>query len=385
MPLLGIIAEIFCETKNFHPPSAQRSGAQSLQTHITKSDFLYIGSKHGIEKSLISHAGIPFKAISTGKLRRYFSFKNFIDFFKIPIGIIQAFFIIKKFKPDLIFSKGGYVAFPVVYAGHLLKKKIILHESDVIPGLANKMAAKYAHKILLTYEESIKYFPNNKKIIVTGNPIRTSILEGSAQEGYKYTGFTDKKPVLLVIGGSQGAEKINKLIYDNLDEFLKYAQIVHICGKGKQRELSERKAVAERSEGLRRPIKIKLFAKQIPYYKQYEYLDKELKNIFKITSLAISRAGANVLSELHQLHIPSILIPLSLKASRGDQIENALVFEKNHGSITLLEDETLNEKLKDTVMGLLQNPETLSEMKKNLEKSAPENPSKKITEIMLKS
>ena len=328
-----------------------------------KHDLLYIGSRTGIEKKLISDIKVPYKGIFTGKLRRYFSLQNILDFFKVPIGVVQAFFIIKKFNPDIVFSKGGFVAFPVVYAASILKKKIIIHESDLIPGLANKMMAKYADKILITFKETREYFKSDhklsKKVVVTGNPIRKSILKGSSEKGLKFTDFTKEKPVLLVMGGSQGAAKINDLVFDNLDKLLEITQIVHLCGKGKIKKI-EKKG-----------------------YKQYEYLDKNLKNVYKITDLVVSRAGANSINEFLHLNLPSILIPLSLKASRGDQIKNAIAFEKGNGSITLLEEDASNDRFFELIKGLITNPDKLKKMSENLKKMLPEDPTTKIVNIIL--
>ena len=270
---------------------------------------LYIGSTNGVSKSLVSKYGIKFKGVYCGKFRRYFSLQNFIDIFKVPIGIIQAYKALRSFKADIVFSKGGYVSLPVVLAAAKLKIPVVLHESDVVPGLANKIMAKFSKKICISFEETKKYFNKYyKKIIFTGNPVRTSILKGSTAKGLKFTGFNKNKPVILVIGGSQGARQINNLVRASLDELLKKFQIVHIRGKGNL-------DISIKKKG----------------YKQFEYLNEEMKDVYAIADLIISRGGANSLAEIANLKKKAVIIPLGTSASRGDQIENAKVFANKIG------------------------------------------------------
>ena len=185
-------------------------------------ELLYIGSKKGMEKKMVEKAGINYKGVSSGKLRRYFSFKNFSDAFKVPLGFFQARKILKKFGADVLFSKGGFVTVPVVIAARTLKIPIILHESDINPGLANRISAKYTSKICVSYEESEKFFNKySKKIVYTGNPIRESIMSGDKDRAYKFTGLDRHRPVLLIMGGSQGAKQINDLVRASLPELLK--------------------------------------------------------------------------------------------------------------------------------------------------------------------
>ena len=280
---------------------------------LTKSkqeiEILYIGSKNGVSESLVSKCGINFKGIHCGKLRRYFSLQNLLDIFKVPIGIAEAYKCLKTFKPDIVFSKGGYVSFPVVLAAAKLNIPVILHESDVVPGLANKIMAKFSKKICVSFEETKKYFHDHAdKIVVTGNPVRKEVLKGGIQKGYKLTGFKRTKAVLLVIGGSQGARQINDLIRASLDELLKKFQIVHIRGKGNL------------------DISIKKNG-----YKQFEYLHEEMKDVYAISDLIVSRGGANSLFEIANLKKKAVIIPLATDASRGDQIENAKVFANKIG------------------------------------------------------
>lgn len=287
-------------------------------------DIYYIGSNDGIEKQLISEIKIPFFSIANGKLRRYFSWQNFIDPFKIFFGILQAFFLCLKLKPNVIFSKGGFVSFPVVVAGWLCKIPVIVHESDLTPGLANKLAFPFAKKICITFPETIKYFQDKAKVVITGTPIRSEFLLGSAEEGRKMCHFSADKKTILVYGGSLGSETINKAVRELLPDILEKFQIVHVCGKNK--------------------IAVNYV---YPEYCQFEYLTTEFPNIMALADLVISRSGANSIYELLILQKPHILIPLGKRASRGDQIENAkhfaalgfsqIIFEEELTKLNLLE------------------------------------------------
>lgn len=282
---------------------------EGLKAKRKKLEILYIGSKDGIEKKLVEKESIDFKAIACGKLRRYFSWENFLDVLKVPIGIWQAAMIMRKFRPEFVFSKGGYVGLPVTVAASLLGVAVIVHESDVIPGLANKIAFRYADKICLSFEESkdyIKTYPS--KVVVTGNPVREKIGEGSQEAGYKFTGLDKHRPVILVMGGSLGAVQINELVTISLDELLKKFQVVHLRGRGN--------------------LDISLKKKG---YKQYEYLDEQMADVYAMADLIISRGGANSLAEIAFLGKKALIIPLGKAGSRGDQIENALVCCRKYG------------------------------------------------------
>ncbi|TGY43754.1 undecaprenyldiphospho-muramoylpentapeptide beta-N-acetylglucosaminyltransferase [Clostridium sartagoforme] len=283
----------------------------------------YIGSKDGIEKEIINDAKIPYFEISSGKLRRYFDMKNFTDPFKVMKGVIEANKILKREKPNVIFSKGGFVAVPVVIAASMRKIPVVSHESDLTPGLANKISSPFCDKLCVTFRESLKYVKDNKGVL-TGTPIREEILRGNSLKGKELCGFKDNKEILLVIGGSLGAKSINDAVRKNLKELLKNFNIIHICGKGNL------------YEGLL----------NINGYKQFDYVKEELPNLLKASDLIISRAGANVIFELLALKKPTLLIPLSKKISRGDQILNANSFEKEGFSLVLDEDEMMEDNKK---------------------------------------
>ena len=279
----------------------------------------YIGSKMGIEKSLITQLKIPYEGISTGKLRRYFSWQNFVDPFKIIVGIFQALKILFKLKPSVVFSKGGFVAFPVVVAAWLLRVSVIAHESDITPGLANKLSFPFCKKVCLTFSAAIKYFKNKDKIVLTGTPIRASLFNGDKQRAMEMCQFKSEKPVLMVIGGGQGSKNINSIVRVNLNELLETFNIVHLCGKAK---------VSKEHDF-------------VSGYRQFEYVSDGMADLYSLADIVISRSGANSVYEILALKKPHIFIPLPLSVSRGDQIHNARYFEKL-GVSKVLNDETLS-------------------------------------------
>lgn len=281
----------------------------------------YIGSYNGIEKGLIKSQGIPYYGISSGKLRRYFDPKNFSDPFKVMKGFFQAKSLLKKIKPDIVFSKGGFVSVPVIFAAKMLRIPAIIHESDLTPGLANKLAIPAASKVCCNFPETMKYLPEGKAVL-TGSPIREELLRGSRLAALDFCHFSAQKPVLLIIGGSIGSVFINNAVRGSLDQLLEQFQIIHLCGKGNLDPALKEK------EG----------------YAQYEYISENLADLFAAADLVISRAGANSICELLALHKPNILIPLSAKASRGDQILNARSFERQ-GFSYVIEEETLTPKV----------------------------------------
>ncbi|MFN8671899.1 MAG: undecaprenyldiphospho-muramoylpentapeptide beta-N-acetylglucosaminyltransferase [Candidatus Sericytochromatia bacterium] len=281
----------------------------------------YIGSVDGIEKNIVEEAKISYHTISSGKLRRYFSIQNFKDPFKVIKGISDANALIKKLKPDVIFSKGGFVTAPVIIAGSLNKIPVIIHESDYTPGLANKISIPFAKKVCVSFPETLKHIPPEKGIY-TGAPIRKEIILGSKEKGLEFCNFSNEKPVLLVMGGSLGSQVLNKNIRGILKRIIDKFQIIHICGKG----LKDDSLI------------------NIENYKQFEFVGKELADLFACTDLFVSRAGSNAIFEFLALKKPNLLIPLSKKASRGDQILNAKSFEKQ-GFSKVLYEEDLDEDL----------------------------------------
>ena len=298
----------------------------------------YMGSYNGIEKSLIEEIGISYTGISSGKLRRYFSMQNFTDPFRVLKGFKEAKKFIKEYKPEVVFSKGGFVSVPVVFAAKKYKIPVIIHESDMTPGLANKLAIPKAVKVCHNFPETAEYLPEGKSVY-TGSPIREELLKGSKARGLEFCGFEADKPVVMVVGGSLGAVAVNNAVRESLDELLKTYQVVHLCGKGKVDESK----------------------KNIKGYIQFEYVKGELKDLFAAADIVISRAGANAICEILALKKPSILIPLSANASRGDQILNAASFKKQGFSEVIEEENITNELLVNTVDKVYENRDTYIE------------------------
>ena len=283
----------------------------------------YIGSKNGIEREMIESqlSNIKYYPISSGKLRRYLSFENAKDVFKVLKGILDARRVLKKEKPDLLFSKGVFVSVPVVIAARSLNIPTIIHESDLTPGLANKISLKFSKKIYTTFEDTLKYLPKDKADFV-GATIREDLKEGNQQKGYEITGFDSDKKVLLVMGGSLGSKKLNDIIRENLEALLHDYQIIHLTGHGLVDESYKQKG-----------------------YIQYEFVKEELTHLLSITDTVVSRAGSNAIYEFLTLRIPMLLIPLGLDQSRGDQIDNAKYFESKGYGKMIPEDQLTQFKL----------------------------------------
>ena len=295
-------------------------------------DIHYIGSYNGIERKLIEEMDIPYYGIDSGKLRRYFDPKNFTDPFKVLHGYKQARKLIKHLKPDVIFSKGGFVTVPVVISAHRKHIPVIIHESDMTPGLANKLCIPSADKVCCNFPETMRHLPENKAVL-TGSPIRQELLSGNKLNARNFCGFTANKPVLMIIGGSQGSAVVNDAMRGILPELLKTFQVIHLCGKGKL------DSSLDHLEG----------------YIQFEYVKKELADLFALTDVCVSRAGANAICEILALRKPNLLIPLSANASRGDQILNADSFENQGFSEVLTEDQLAPTILISRIMKLYNN------------------------------
>lgn len=321
----------------------------------------YVGSENGIERELMRDCGIPYIGVPTGKLRRYFDLKNFTDPFRVIKGYSKARQFLKSYRPDVVFSKGGFVSVPVVRAAASLKIPCVIHESDMTPGLANKLCYGAASKVCCNFPETVDKLPKGKAVL-TGTPIRAELFTGDREEGLRICGFahengsaasadlktvnpeasnaespdakpvTSEKPVLMIMGGSQGAQSVNEAVRRHLDELLQDFRVVHLCGAGKY------DASKDGIEG----------------YKQFEYVKEDLKHLFAAADIIVSRAGANAIFEILALQKPNLLIPLSI-GTRGDQILNARSFEAQGFSKVLVESEEdgiLDKKLVDTVRAL---------------------------------
>ena len=298
-------------------------------------EIAYMGSYDGIEKKLIADFDIPYQGIATGKFRRYLDPKNFSDPFRVLKGYAEARKYLKEFKPDVVFSKGGFVSVPVVRAAASLKIPCIIHESDITPGLANKLCIPVARKVCCNFPETLNHLPKEKAVL-TGSPIRKELAEGNRLAGLDMCGFTANKPVILVMGGSLGALNVNQAVRAALPGLLEDFQIIHLCGKDKVDNL----------------------LLTTPGYKQFEYVKTELKDLFAACDLVISRAGANAICEILALKKPNILIPLPAEVSRGDQLLNAASFKEQGFSIVIEEDDLDTKTLTEAVKELYENRNT---------------------------
>jgi len=304
-------------------------------------DIYYIGSHNGIERELVEAADIPYFGISSGKLRRYRSIKNITDILRVGKGLLDAIRVIRKIRPDIVFSKGGFVVVPVIAAARLLKVGSIIHESDMTPGLANKLAMPFASKICVSFPETLAHVPSEKGII-TGTPLRPEMLTGSKAAGFKYTGMdANGLPVLLVTGGSTGANAINACVRAALPGLLQKFQVVHLCGKGNLSGITK------------------------TGYVEFEYLKNAMADILAMADIVITRAGANTLFELTALNKPNLLIPLPAAQSRGDQLQNADSFQKQGFSMVLLEENMTPESLQSNISELYDNKEEFRQNMKN--------------------
>lgn len=316
-----------------------------------KLEFFYIGPRDEFGEIFLSQEDIKPKWILAGKFRRYVNlksiFENLIDLLKIPIGIIQAFFYIFFLAPDLIFSKGGYGSIPAVISGWILRVPIFLHESDIFPGLANRFLSKFALEIFVSFPKTF-YFPQEKMILV-GNPIRREILEGSKEEGIEFFKLTGKKPVILILGGSQGAQRINDRVLEILNDLLENFEIIHQTGQKNFKEVE-----AEAEAILKKELK--------PFYHPFPFLKEEqLKRAYAVANLIVARAGSGTIFEIAAWGKPSILIPLP-EAAQEHQLKNAYSFAQNGAAIVLEEENFTARFFLEKLKFLFSNPEKLKEM-----------------------
>lgn len=319
-------------------------------------DVSYIGSEQGIEKQLVSSVQeVKYYGIATGKLRRYFDWKNVSDPFRVVKGVYQAYRLIHKHKPQVIFSKGGFVSVPVILGAWLNRVPVVIHESDYTPGLANRISLPFASRVCTTFPETIEHLRTGKAAHV-GAIVRDELMRGVAQQGLDYCSFRKQKPVLMVMGGSLGARRINAVIRDNLDQLLADYQIVHICGKGNVSPDLER-------EG----------------YKQFEYVQAELPHLMAMADLVVSRAGSNSIFEWLALRKPMLLIPLSRQSSRGDQILNAESFAKSGFGMVLEEEALTNESFLEAIGRLYKERD---QFVKRMSKQEAEEPISKVIDII---
>jgi len=319
----------------------------------------YIGSHDGIEKELIgdNQPDVTYHAIQSGKLRRYFSMKNFTDPFRVGTGFFQALSIIRKLKPELIFSKGGFVSVPVVLAARVAKIPVVIHESDVTPGLANKMSLPFSNHIFTVFEETLNYVPQGKATC-SGAIIRPELFQGDKEKGLQIAGFNGEKPVIIVMGGSQGSSILNEAIRNDLQRITSIFDIIHLCGKGNL------DSSMLNDQG----------------YKQFEYVTDELPHLLAVSNFAVSRAGSNAIFELLALRIPMLLIPLSAAQSRGDQLLNAKFFKSIGAARVLQEEELMHHLFSDELINFKKDKDEL--IKHMLKTEMPKTPKEMVSLIM---
>lgn len=324
-------------------------------------EFIWVGTENGLEREILAMEDIPFFAIKAGKWRRYFSLKNFTDFFRTIFGFFQAIKIILTFKPDLVLSAGGFVGVPVVFAAAFVRTKMIIHQQDLQPGLANKIMARLADKITVSFEESIKYF-SKEKTELTGNPVRAKVADSTKEIAYQHFNLEQNLPTLLVMGGSLGAEAINRLLFESVTELINFCQLIHIVGRGNQVEWQDKER----------------FGALAARYHSYEYMFDELKHAYAAADLVVCRAGLSTLTELCFLAKPAVLIPIS----DNQQEENARYFDRKNAVVVQSEREITSEKFIELVRSLLADRGALKRLSFNIKQVMPENAADKYLEII---
>lgn len=324
-------------------------------------EFLWLGTKQGPEKGMIENADIRFKTISSGKLRRYFSWKNFVDPFFIIMAFWQSIGIIKKFKPDLVMSAGAFVSVPVVWAAWLLRVPVIIHQQDARPGLANRLMAPLAKVITVSFEKSLKDY--GEKASWIGNPIRADFLAHklSRREAKQKFGLRSDKPILVVMGGGTGAVAINSLVEESARDLAKFCQIIHITGKGKASSVNNK------------------LMEEVPNYKYFEWMDKfGMIKAYTVAEVIVSRCGMSSLTELSQLGLVSVLIPMP----NSHQEENAQIFKDSEAAVVLNQKDLDKDKFVREIKKLFDDESLRSEYKKKIKTVMKTEASHRMVEII---
>jgi len=328
----------------------QRRGCENI---------VWVGEKCGKEEGWAERLGVRYCGILTGKLRRYFSLRNFLDIFLVCAGVFQSFFLFLKLRPDIVFSKGGFVAVPPVCAARLLRIPVVTHESDILPGLATRIIARSARVVCVSWEKTEACFPD-KNVVLTGNPIRDVITRGERVRGLSFLGFHESLPVVLVMGGSLGASSLNSAAWDMRDRFDLPFNLVHQCGEGKRR----RGQIND------------------PRYRAFEFIRDEMGDVLAAADIVVSRSGAGALFEIGYMKKPAVLVPLPKSKSRGEQLHNARYFEEN-GAAVVLDDETLSgEILLSTIRILLQDSSRMNDMGRNAASLCAPDAAKRIVDTL---
>ncbi|MDD5043088.1 MAG: undecaprenyldiphospho-muramoylpentapeptide beta-N-acetylglucosaminyltransferase [Patescibacteria group bacterium] len=329
---------------------------KKFREKFPQSEFIWIGTKHGPEKELILKENVKFLTIDCGKWRRYFSLQNIADIFFIFAGFFESLEIISREKPGVILSAGGFVSVPVVWAGWFLGVPSLIHQQDVIPGLANKLMSPVAKKITLALPQSAEKF-KQKKTVVVGNPVREEILQGDRNRGVHFFGLKSDLPTLLILGGGTGALAVNHLVLEALPELIKFCQVIHLTGKGKRIQAGE-----------------------FENYHAYEFLTGEMAEAYVVADLVVTRAGMGTLTELSRLGKPAVIIPIP----DSHQEANAKVFSANGGAILLEQDGLGVSSFVSQIRELLQDKKGLESLSENIKKIIPTNAAEKISEEIIR-
>lgn len=324
-------------------------------------DLLYIGSVAGVERRIITGLGVPYKAIQTGKLRRYLSLETPVDLLvRLPAGFFQAMSSLRHFKPDVIFSTGGYVCVPTVIAGRMLGIASLTHEQTALVGLANRIAGRFADKVAISFPRSATYFPPGKTLL-TGNPVRPTIFQGDASRAAQLFGFEPNEPTLYITGGAQGSHALNMAVRDALPRLLACCQVVHQCGEGPDGSGDDLRALLQAREELAPDLRRR--------YHVRAFVGEEIGDAYALASLVVGRAGAGTVNELANLGKPSVLVPLPGSAG-GEQEANARALEKEGGAVVLLQADLTSDSLAHTVCGLIKDSHRLKAMSEGAGKLA---------------
>ena len=334
---------------------------EEIEKKQSEAEFLWVGTEKGVEKAIIKKEKIEYKSVKTGKLRRYFSWQNFIDPFLLVIGFFQALVVILKFKPDIILTAGSYVCVSVGWAGWMLKRKVFVHQQDIVTGLANKMLAVIATKVTVSFSVSKKDFPQKKTVLI-GNPVREKIFVSDVEKAKLHFKLENDLPTVLVMGGSLGAEKINELIFQAVPELINFCQIIHVIGKGNMVEWVNKDQ----------------FGENVTRYHDHEYLYDELRLAYAASDLVICRAGLSTLSELAALGKPTVLIPIP----NNQQEKNAQYFSKSNSVILLDQNKISGQDIVRTLNGLFSNPVGLEHLAYNMGNVMPKDSTVKYYQLI---
>jgi UDP-N-acetylglucosamine--N-acetylmuramyl-(pentapeptide) pyrophosphoryl-undecaprenol N-acetylglucosamine transferase len=326
-------------------------------------DVSYIGTAKGLERGLLSAEGVAYHAIPAGKLRRYGDLRNLTDLVRVKTGFLKSLFLVAKIRPCVCFSKGGFVSCPVVWASWFLRVPVVIHESDLSPGLANRLSLPFASAVCYSFPETAERL-RSRASFLTGIPVRETLTGGDAEKGRALCGFGDRKPVILVTGGSQGSQAVNTAVRGALDRLLPAFNVCHLCGKGNLSPAAPGTGGRSRPEG---------------GYAQFEYVNRELADLFALADAVVSRAGATTLFELLAIRKPALLVPLPLGASRGDQLQNAASFEKQGWSRVLPQEDMTPESLYENIREVFNNRQKLTAA---ITQTAPVDGTAKVIEVI---